>query len=170
MTEPIVEDGRVVVVNYRLMDETGAEIDSSEVSQPISYLHGNGQILPGLERELEGKVVGEEATIVVSPEDGFGPHRQEYVMDVPRSQFDFPVEKGSVVEAETPDGRSQYLQILDVKEDSVTLDGNHPMAGKELHFEITVVSIRDATAEEMNHGHAHELGEECDRPDETPDA
>ena len=97
-------------------------------------------------------MAGDEATIVVSPEEGFGPHRDEFVFAVPRSQFDFAVEPGSVVEAQLPEGRSRYLQVIEVSEESVTLDGNHPMAGKTLRFEVTVSSVRDATPEDLRSG------------------
>lgn len=170
MTDGTVSDGAVVVVNYRLLDESGDEIDSSEQSQPITYLHGRGQILPGLERELDGKSLGYEAEIVVAPEDGFGLHQDELVIDVPRSQFDFPVEKGTVVEAQVQDGGSRYLQVLEVSDEAVTLDGNHPMAGKTLHFEVTVAGLREATPEELEHGHVHGLQGECLDHDDVPQA
>lgn len=156
-----IEDGRVVEVQYRLLDERGEEIDSSDSNAPLSYVHGKGQILPGLERELEGRVSGDEATIVVTPEDGFGPHRDEFVFTVPRSQFDFTVESGAIVEAQLPDGRSHYLQVIALTDDSVTLDGNHPMAGKTLHFEVTVASVRDATPEELDSDSVHGSGCGC---------
>jgi FKBP-type peptidyl-prolyl cis-trans isomerase SlyD len=162
MSETQIADGRVVEVQYRLLDDSGAEIDSSEASEPLSYVHGTGQILPGLERELEGRMAGDEATIVVAPEDGFGPHREEFVFSVPRSQFEFTVEPGSVVEAQLPDGRSRYLQVTDVSDDSVTVDGNHPMAGKTLRFEVTVASVRDATPEELEVAADHDHAAGCD--------
>jgi FKBP-type peptidyl-prolyl cis-trans isomerase SlyD len=161
MSETQIGDGRVVEVQYRLLDESGTEIDSSETSEPLSYVHGRGQILPGLERELEGRVAGDEATIVVAPEDGFGPHRDEFVFSVPRTQFDFTVEPGSVVEAQLPDGRSRYLQVMDVSDESVTVDGNHPMAGKTLRFEVTVASVRAATPEELEAAAGHASGCGC---------
>jgi len=167
MTSPTVEDERVVVVHYRLSDDDGNQIDSSEESQPISYLHGRGQILPGLEQALEGKAAGYQAKIVVAPEDGFGLHQQEFVIEVPRAQFDFEIERGSVIEAQLPDGRSRHLQVEDFSDESVTLDGNHPMAGKTLHFDITVASVREATSEELEHGHVH--GGEHDEPCESED-
>ncbi len=168
MTETPIEDGRVVEVQYRLLDESGDEIDSSEESEPLSYVHGRGQILPGLERELAGRVAGDEATIVVDPEEGFGPHRDEFVFAVPRSQFEFEVEAGAVVEAQLPDGRSRYLQVIEVSDDSVTVDGNHPMAGKTLRFEVTVASVRDATPEELEADTAHGPGCDCGAAEDSP--
>lgn len=169
MSDTRIEDGSVVEVRYRLFDESGVEIDSSEESEPLSYVHGRGQILPGLERELEGRVAGDEATIVVAPDEGFGPHRDEFVFSVPRSQFEFAVEPGAVVEAQLPDGRSRYLQVIDVSEESVTVDGNHPMAGKTLRFEVTVASVRDATAEELDPATAHCPGCDCGSGDDQPE-
>lgn len=161
MTEMRIENGCVVEVYYRLLDENGIEVDSSEESEPLSYVHGMGQILPGLEKELEGRVAGDEATIIVNPEDGFGPHREEFVFSVPRSQFGFAVEPGAVVEAQLPDNRSRYLQVIEVSDDSVMLDGNHPMAGKTLHFEVTVSSVREATPEELEPDRGHHAGCGC---------
>jgi FKBP-type peptidyl-prolyl cis-trans isomerase SlyD len=161
MTETRIEDGRAVEVEYRLLDENGNQMDSSEDNERLSYVHGMGQILPGLERELEGRTAGDEATIIVSPEDGFGPHRDEFVFSVPRSQFGFAVEPGVVVEAQLPDGRSRYLQVVEVSEESVTVDGNHPMAGKTLRFEVTVTAVRDATPQELAAGHGHGSGCGC---------
>ena len=161
MSATRIEDGRVVEVEYRLLDENGDLVDSSEGSESLSYVHGMGQILPGLERELEGCATGDEATIIVSPEDGFGPRRDEFVFSVPRSQFDFAVEPGVVVEAQLPDGRSRYLQVVEVNDESVTVDGNHPVAGRTLRFEVTVASVRDATPQELEAAEGHGSGCGC---------
>jgi FKBP-type peptidyl-prolyl cis-trans isomerase SlyD len=149
MTEIAVEKDRLVVVQYRLSDEHGRELDSSEEGDPITYIHGHDQILPGLERELEGKVAGDQATIVVNAEDGFGVRHEELMVEVPREHFDFDVTAGVVVEAQLPDGRSKHFQVAEVSESAVILDGNHPLAGKTLQFNVRVVSVRDATAEEL---------------------
>jgi FKBP-type peptidyl-prolyl cis-trans isomerase SlyD len=149
MTEIAVEKDRMVVVQYRLSDEHGLELDSSDNGDPITYIHGHDQILPGLERELEGKVAGDSATIVVTAEDGFGVRHDELMVEVPSEHFDFEVNAGVVVEAQLPDGRSRHFQVAEVRESSVLLDGNHPLAGKTLQFDVTVVSVRDATAEEL---------------------
>lgn len=145
---PVGQD-RVVVVQYRLSDEQGIELDSSDSGEPITYVHGHDQILPGLERELEGKIAGDRATIVVDAEDGFGVRHDELMVDVPREHFDFEVQAGVVVEAQLPDGRSRHFQVTEVDDSSVTLDGNHPLAGKTLQFDVTVMSVRDATTEEL---------------------
>ncbi len=147
---------QVVVLQYRMRDGTGTEIDSSQESGPISYLHGHGQILPGLEEGLTGREAGASFTIEVAADDGFGEHHDELVVEVPRDRFEFEPELGGVVSAQHPDGRVQHLKVMDVSEESVTLDGNHPLAGKDLVFEVTVDSIREATAEELAHGHSHD--------------
>lgn len=149
MTTTRVENDRVVVLEYRLTDEQGREFDSSSSGSPITYIHGRGQILPGLEAELGGREVGDEATITVAPEAGFGPRHDELVVEVARSQFSFEIAAGSVVQAQLPDGRSQYLQVLEVTDESVTLDGNHPLAGRTLYFEVRVEDVREATADEL---------------------
>jgi FKBP-type peptidyl-prolyl cis-trans isomerase SlyD len=149
MTDVLIADDRVVVLRYRLTDEAGTEIDSSESSEAITYVHGRNQILPGLEKELEGRRAGDDVLIVVSPEGGFGPHHDELVVEVSRSQFDFDVAVGSVVQASVPGGEDRYLQVIGVADDAVTLDANHPLAGKTLSFEVNVESIRDATPEEL---------------------
>ncbi len=139
----------MVEVHYRLLDEGGAQLDSSEPDEPLHYVHGYGQIIPGLERELEGRAAGDRATIVVPPDEGFGPHHTELVFEVPRRHLEFEVEVGTVVSAQLPEGRSHYFQVTGMSGDSVTLDGNHPFAGKTLLFEVAVESVRRATVEEL---------------------
>jgi FKBP-type peptidyl-prolyl cis-trans isomerase SlyD len=152
-----INSDRVVELHYRLKDDQGQEIDASETNEPLSYVHGHGEILPGLERQLEGKCAGEQATIVVAPEEGFGEHHAELVAEVPRAQFDFEVEVGSVVQAVLPDGRTRYLQIAEVSEETVTVDANHPLAGKTLTFEVTVNSVREATRDELDKATENDL-------------
>lgn len=149
MTEARIEQDRVVALQYRLTDDSGTELDSSESSQAITYIHGHSQILPGLETELEGRCAGDDTVIVVPPEGGFGPHHDELMVEVARSQFEFDVAAGSVVQATLPNGQDRYLQVIAVSDETVTLDANHPLAGKTLNFEVTVESIRDASPEEL---------------------
>jgi FKBP-type peptidyl-prolyl cis-trans isomerase SlyD len=151
-----IDTDRVVVLHYRMTDGAGTEIDSSQDSGPISYLHGHGQILPGLEEGLTGREAGDTFTIEVPSDEGFGRHHDELVIEVPRDRFEFEPELGGVVSAQHPDGRVQHLKVIGVSEESVTLDGNHPLAGQDLVFEVTVDSVRGATAEEIAHGHSHD--------------
>ncbi len=151
-----IDTDHVVVLQYRMTDETGTEIDSSQDSGPISYLHGHGQILPGLEEGLTGREAGDSFTVEVPAGEGFGDHHAELVIEVPRDRFEFEPDLGGVVSAQHPDGRVQHLKILEVSDETVTLDGNHPLAGKGLVFEVTVDSVRQATPEEIVHGHSHD--------------
>jgi FKBP-type peptidyl-prolyl cis-trans isomerase SlyD len=149
-----MEDARIQVdhmvdIHYRLRDEDGTLLDASEADAPLSYLHGHEQIFPGVEQALEGRTAGEVASITLSPEDGFGSHDPERIVTVPRGQFDFEVKIGTVVQAMLPDGRSHHLQVIESSDDKVTLDGNHPLAGKTVSFEVTVVSVRPATSDEL---------------------
>jgi len=156
MTEPTQISRELTVdIRYRLTDaETGKELDSNAAGEPLSYVHGHGQILPGLEKALEQRTVGEELAIAVPAEEGYGPYHDELVMQVPRSQFGFDVAAGKVVQAQMPDGRSHYLLVTEVSDNEVTLDGNHPLAGRALHFDVKVEGVREATTEELEKARA----------------
>ncbi len=151
--------GMVVSLRYTLRDEEGVVIDSSEEQAPLAYLHGYHNIVPGLERALEGAAVGYHSLVVVNPEDGYGDHDPEQVFEVPREQFsdDNDLVPGAAVYADTPQGPIPYT-VIDVKPEIVVLDGNHPLAGVTLHFDVEVVHIRPATQDELGHGHAHGEG------------
>lgn len=152
-----VTDGKVVSMEYSLHVD-GKMIDSSEAGEPLQYLHGAANIIPGLERELNGMKVGDQKKVVVSAADGYGEEDDEAFLDVPRSEFpeDMPLNPGVEMELTTPDGQPMYARIESVEGDIVHLNMNHPLAGKELHFAVKVTEIRDATEEEMDHGHAHD--------------
>lgn len=146
----------VVSIYYTLTNDNGEVMDQSPEGQPLSYLHGASGIIPGLEHELTGKVAGDEFKVTITPEDGYGPHREDMVQDVPRSSFpeDVDIEPGMQFNAQTPNGPVTVM-VTAVAEEAVTVDGNHPLAGKTLHFEGKIDSVRDATQEELDHGHAH---------------
>jgi FKBP-type peptidyl-prolyl cis-trans isomerase SlyD len=150
MTQTKVAKDRMIAISYRLRDVDGEEIDSTGSDEPLSYVHGHSQILPGLENALQDRMAGDEVSIDVAAEDGYGPHREELVVEVPRAQFGFEPRPGMVVQAQLPDGRAHHLLIVGVSEDSVTLDGNHPLAGRALHFDVTVESVREATEAELD--------------------
>ncbi len=148
----------VVQFMYTLSDDDGNTIESNAGGDPLSYLHGSGNIVEGLEKALEGKTAGEKVKVTVPPEEGYGVHDEEKVFKVGKDKFDFEPEPGTIVQAQGPDGQAIPLQIAGVEGDEVVLDGNHPLAGQNLNFEVEVIAIREATDEEVAHGHSHDGG------------
>ncbi|MBV1789557.1 peptidylprolyl isomerase [Marinobacterium sp. D7] len=146
----------VVSIHYRLTNAAGEQLDSSEGQEPLAYLHGASNIIPGLENALAGKVVGDKLSVTVEPEEAYGPVKEELVQDVDRSNFEGidVIEPGMQFMAQTPWGQ-QPVTVVSVEEDVVTLDGNHPLAGQTLSFDVEVVEVRAATEEELSHGHVH---------------
>ena len=155
-----VEKGAVVSVDYQLHLGDGKLVDASEPGSPLSYIHGEGQIVPGLERALEGLGSGDTRQVVVEPEDGYGVHDARGIQEVPRDSFpsDMEPQPGMELLAEGPDGQTLPIVIREVKPQAVVIDLNHPLAGRTLHFAITVRDVRAATAEELHHGHVHGPG------------
>ncbi len=146
----------VVSIDYTLKDDDGSVLDSSEGKQPLSYLHGSGNIIPGLEQALEGKAPGDELNVRVEPADAYGERREELQQAVPKNLFEGvdELQPGMQFQAQG-DGGTQIVTVVDVEDDQVTVDANHPMAGVALNFDVKVVDVRDATDEEREHGHAH---------------
>ncbi len=151
----VVEDQLVVTLKYDLTVD-GELVDSSE-DEPIQFIQGQEQIIPGLERALYGMRKGERKSVVVSPEDGYGEIDPDAISDIPRDEFpeEIPLEPGIELEMKDQDGETLYAVIVSVGKDTVKLDFNDPLAGKELHFDVEVVDLRTATAEELEHGHVH---------------
>ncbi len=151
-----IKANAVVAIHYAVKDEEGAQLDSSEGKEPLTYLHGANNIIPGLEKALEGKAEGDQVEVTVAPEEGYGEHREELVEAVPREAFGDvdQLEPGMRFQAQTDKGPVSVV-VTDVQEDTVTVDGNHPLAGKSLNFSVKVDSVRDATEEEISHGHVH---------------
>ncbi len=149
----------VVSLIYTLRDASGAVLDQSSAAEPLAYLHGNGNLIPGLERELEGKTAGEKLQVTVAPEDGYGVPEKGLIQQVPRRAFQgiAKVEPGMRFYAETEHGHRQVV-VTHVAGDMVTVDGNHPLAGQTLHFEVEIAEVREASAEELEHGHVHGPG------------
>ncbi|WP_226704338.1 FKBP-type peptidyl-prolyl cis-trans isomerase [Microbulbifer elongatus] len=147
----------VVEINYTLKDAEGTVIDSSEGSQPLKYLQGVGNIIPGLEKEMLDKSAGDKFTVVIAPEEGYGPQNPELIQTLPSSAFGGveKLEVGMAFRAQSTEGQPIEVEIIDIDGDQVTINGNHPLAGVELHFSIEVVSVREATPEEVDHGHVH---------------
>jgi FKBP-type peptidyl-prolyl cis-trans isomerase SlyD len=149
----------VVLIHYTLKDDGGAVLDSSAGSEPLAYIQGHGNLVPGLERALEGKQDGDSLAVTVSPADGYGTRDEKLVQRVPKRSLQGAgdIRKGLQFQARTEDGMRLFT-VTAVVGDMVSLDGNHPLADKTLHFDIEVVSVRDATAEELEHGHVHGAG------------
>jgi FKBP-type peptidyl-prolyl cis-trans isomerase SlyD len=154
-----VQDGQVVSMDYTLKVDDEV-VDTSEGHEPIEFIQGTGNIIPGLERELYGMAIGEDKDVVVAASDGYGDMDSEAFMDVPRSQFPdtIPMEIGTVLELHDQSGRPMHARIDQVGDETVRLDFNHPLAGKELHFSIKIAKLRAATDEELEHGHVHMIG------------
>jgi FKBP-type peptidyl-prolyl cis-trans isomerase SlyD len=154
-----IEDDKVVGIHYTLKDNDGNTIDSSEGRDPLYYLHGYDNLIPGLEYELEGKAPKDSFTAKVLPEDGYGDYNKELVYDIDRSKFPDPknVAVGMTFTSKTQEGNIN-LNVVKVEDEKVTLDANHPLAGKELNFEVEVIEVREATKEELEHGHVHGPG------------
>ncbi|HET7824718.1 MAG TPA: peptidylprolyl isomerase [Anaeromyxobacter sp.] len=152
-----IANGTVVGIDYSLHLGDGQVVDASAPGDPLTYLHGEGQIVPGLESALEGLDVGESKKVVVAPAEGYGEHDPRGVQEVPRSAFPagFDPKVGMELTAEGQDGQPVPFSIREVRPENVVIDLNHPLAGKTLHFEVTVREVREATDEEKEHGHAH---------------
>ena len=155
-----IKENSAVSFHYTLTDDAGAQIDSSAGQDPLAYLHGAGNIIPGLEKALEGKAAGDQLKVSVSAEEGYGPVQPELIQDVPRSAFQGveSIEVGMQFEAQTGQGGAVPVTVTAVSEETVTVDGNHPLAGKSLHFDVTIEAVREATKEELDHGHIHGPG------------
>lgn len=155
-TLKIVDDS-VVSMHYTLKDSDGNVIDSSEGKDPLKYLQGAGNIIPGLEKELLGCAKGDSKTVVVEPSEGYGELEPGLIQTLPHDAFSGvdEVKPGMEFQAEGPDGQSQFVVVKDVSDEGITIDANHALAGKVLNFDVTIDDIREATKEELDHGHVH---------------
>jgi FKBP-type peptidyl-prolyl cis-trans isomerase SlyD len=160
----MIENGKVVSLSYVLKNDAGETLDSSG-DEALSYLHGAQNIVPGLERKLGGRKVGEKLDVVVDPGDGYGMRDPRAVQDVPREAFppDAPIEVGAAFVVETPNGEMMQLHITAITkgadgQELVRCDANHPLAGERLHFSVEILGVREATDEERTHGHVHGPG------------
>jgi FKBP-type peptidyl-prolyl cis-trans isomerase SlyD len=154
-----IATNKVVEIHYTLTNDEGEVLDSSRGGDPLAYIHGVGNIIPGLERALTGHSAGDKFQVTIAPEDAYGLRDDGLVQSVPRSAFQGVDEilPGMQFQAQSPEGL-QLVTVIDVDGDEVILDGNHPMAGVTLNFDVEVANIRDATAEELDHGHVHGPG------------
>jgi FKBP-type peptidyl-prolyl cis-trans isomerase SlyD len=151
---------KVVTIDYTVTDGQGGEIDSSRDGDPLVYIHGVGHLIPGLEKELEGKSAGDSLTVVVPPEEAYGQRDEALRQVVARDQFEDPdkLQVGMQFEAQGEESDSEVVTVVTIDGNDVTLDANHPLAGITLHFEVKIAEVRDASQEELDHGHVHGQG------------
>ena len=152
-----ITQDKVVELEYKLTVD-GEVIDQSEPGEPLVYLQGHNNIIPGLERALEGKQTGDSMQVVVQPEDGYGVRDEDAIEDLERSDFEDDIEVGATYYAQAEDGSVLPFTVLAIEGDTVQVDFNPPLAGQVLNFDVKVLNVRDATAEELEHGHAHMEG------------
>jgi FKBP-type peptidyl-prolyl cis-trans isomerase SlyD len=154
-----IENNRVVQIHYTLKDDQGEILDSSINQDPLPYIHGVGALIPGLEKQLLGKEKGDKFTAIVDPADGYGEYDEEQVFEVPADGFqgEDEIELGMQVQLDTEDGPA-IATVTEIEGDVITLDLNHPLAGVSLHFEVEVMEVREATKQELEHGHVHTPG------------
>ncbi|MBC8285124.1 MAG: peptidylprolyl isomerase [Nitrospinae bacterium] len=156
----MIKKNSVVSLSYCLKNGNGDELDRADKNQPFAYLHGTGQMIPGLEKELEGLGIGDAKEVTVPPAEGYGDLNPELKMQVDRANFpkDADIQPGMQFEGQGDGGTRTVFTVKAVVGDKVEVDGNHPLAGETLHFSVEVIGVRDATEEELSHGHAHGEG------------
>lgn len=153
----LIGDNLVVSMHYTLTDDDKNVLDSSEGHEPMAYLHGAQNIIPGLESALTGKVEGDKVQVRVEAAEGYGEPSPDLIQKVPLSAFQGvdKVEAGMRFETASPDGHAQLIVVKEVEGEDVTIDANHPLAGVALNFDVEIVGVREATQEEIDHGHVH---------------
>jgi len=158
--EKEVKNDLVVSINYTLKVDNEVIASSIDDEEPLEFLQGHGNIIIGLEREILGMKIGEKKDVIVSPVDGYGEIDEEAYIEIPSNQFpeNIPVEVGIELEIQDEDGNPAYARIEEIENNIVLLNLNDPLAGKELHFSVEVLQLREASEEELDHGHAHQEG------------
>lgn len=156
----LIGSEKVVLIHYTLTDDSGQVLDSSSGRDPLAYLHGKGNIIPGLEKALEGKQAGDKLNVAVQPVEGYGERDERLVQDVPREAFENvdEVNPGMQFQAQNEQGQARIVTVTKVADDLITIDANHPLAGANLNFDVEVTEVREPTAEELEHGHVHGPG------------
>ncbi|MDX1454987.1 MAG: peptidylprolyl isomerase [Gammaproteobacteria bacterium] len=154
-----ISSDKVVHIHYTLKNDAGDVLDTSEGREPLAYLHGASNIIPGLEKALEGKAAGDSLNVSVEPSEGYGERQEQLIQEVPREAFQGvdDIQPGMQFHAQGPAGPI-LVTVLEAGEESIKIDGNHPLAGEKLHFDVEIKEVRDATDEEKEHGHAHGAG------------
>jgi len=153
-----IVDQTVVALQYTLKNSAGEVLDQASREDPLRYLHGAGNLIPGVEKALAGNAAGAAVEVTVPPDEGYGQRNDQLVFQVPRTELpDGELQLGMQFQVQGEDG-SGVVTVTGIEDDAVTLDGNHPLAGETLHFAMEVVEVREATAEELEHGHVHGIG------------
>lgn len=155
-----VAENNIVGIEYTLTDNEGEVLDTSEGRGPLAYVHGKGGIIPGLEEALAGKSVGDELKVVIPPEKGYGPRNNQLLNRVPKEAFGgkLEFELGLQFPVQDQNGQPRMVTIVHMEDEAIIIDANHPLAGVELTFDVKIVEIREATEEELQHGHSHGAG------------
>ncbi|MFO7604506.1 MAG: peptidylprolyl isomerase [Gammaproteobacteria bacterium] len=154
-----IAENKVVTIEYTLKNDAGEVLDTSEGREPLVYLHGAQNIIPGLENALAGKVVGDALEVRITPEQAYGERDDSMKQEVPRDMFgDEDIQVGMQYHAQGPEGDMLVVTVISATETHVTVDGNHPLAGEHLNFSVEVKDVRDASEEEVEHGHVHGAG------------
>ncbi|OQX83364.1 peptidylprolyl isomerase [candidate division KSB1 bacterium 4484_87] len=154
-----IANDKIVIMHYKLSLDSGEVLDSSfDRNSPFSFLAGHNQIIPGLEKSLMGMKAGDKKIVDVEPGDGYGERDEKLIQVVPRDQIPGDIElfEGKVLQAQGPQGIPLEVTVVGVTDQEVTIDMNHPLAGERLHFDVEIMEVRDATDEELEHGHSHE--------------
>ena len=155
-----IEQNKVVMMHYKLTDKDGVVIDTSEGRDPLAYIQGIGALVPGLESEIEGKAKGDKFSAIVQPEDAYGNRDEQLVRVVPKSGFQGEEEMhvGMQVQIDTGEQGMAIATLTAIDGEDITLDLNHPLSDMELHFAIEITDVREATTDEIAHGHVHGEG------------
>lgn len=155
----VISDNKVVSIEYTLKDKNGEILDSSD-GEALAFIQGSGQIIPGLETALNGKKAGDKFSVTIEAKDAYGEYDETKKRDVPMAQLTEieNIQVGMQLEGEDEEGEGLIVTIVELNEETATLDANHPLAGSSLHFDINITDVREATAEELSHGHVHGPG------------
>ena len=152
---------KVVLMHYTLKNDAGDVIDSSDGADPLPFLQGHGNIIPGLESALEGSKVGDKLEVSIKPEEGYGVRMKDAIQEIPSSALKGvdEVKVGMQLQSQDKDGNAFLVNVIKIEDDKITVDANHPLAGQTLHFSVSIESIRKAEDEELSHGHVHADGQ-----------
>ncbi len=151
---------KVVLMHYTLKNDAGDVIDSSDGGDPLPFLQGHGNIIPGLESALEGSKVGDKLDVSIKPEKAYGERMKDAIQEIPKSALKGidEVKVGMQLQSQDQDGNAFLVTVTKIEDDKITVDANHPLAGQTLHFSVSIESVRKAEAEELSHGHVHADG------------